>query len=132
MHFAQFFRKAFWQRITQDDFFCLSKAVAQKCFVKKLLLKLSQNSQKNASVRDSFLIKLQAEPCSFIKKETLTFFKNTFSYRTSSVAAPAPSPSPLLSLDLSVFVTELYQKKRQETKKVLNCIWRFRYCRKLV
>ena len=44
----------------------------------------------------SFLIKLQAEVCNFIKKETLAqvfscefcgIYKNTFSYRTPTVAA---------------------------------------------
>ena len=37
--------------------------------VKKVLLKISQNSQENTCVRVSFLMKLQA--CNFIKKETL-------------------------------------------------------------
>ena len=36
-----------------------------------LFLKNSQNSQENTCVRVSFLIKLQAEACNFIKKETL-------------------------------------------------------------
>ena len=36
-----------------------------------MLLEISQNSQENTCARASFLIKLQAEPCNFIKKETL-------------------------------------------------------------
>ena len=49
--------------------------------------RISQNSQKNARVRVSFLIKLQSETCNFIKKETLALvfscefceiFKNNF------------------------------------------------------
>ena len=52
-----------------------------------MFLKISQNSQENTCARASFLIKLQAEPCSFIKKEALAqvfscgfceIFKNTF------------------------------------------------------
>ena len=38
---------------------------------KKLLLKISQNSQENTCAVVSFLIMLQVEACSFIKKETL-------------------------------------------------------------
>ena len=54
---------------------------------KKVFLEISQNSQENTCSRVSFLIKLQAEACSFIKKETLAhlfsckfgeIFKNTF------------------------------------------------------
>ena len=33
---------------------------------------MSQNSQENNCTRVSFLVKLQAEPCNFISKETLT------------------------------------------------------------
>ena len=36
------------------------EAVARSCSVKKVLLKISQNSQENTCARDSFLIKLQA------------------------------------------------------------------------
>ena len=37
---------------------------------KKVCLEISQNSQENTYVRISFLIKLQAQVCNFIKKET--------------------------------------------------------------
>ena len=37
----------------------------------KMFLEISQNSQENICARVSFLIKLQAEACNFIKKETL-------------------------------------------------------------
>ena len=56
------------------------EAVVQKCSVKKVFLKILQNSQENTCVRVPFLIK-------FIKKETLVqmfscefseIFKNTF------------------------------------------------------
>ena len=69
----------------------ISEAVAQRCSVKKVLLEISQNSQENTYARVSFLIKLHASACNFIKKETLAqlfscefcdISKNTFSYRT--------------------------------------------------
>ena len=59
----------------------------QRCSIKKVFLKISQNLQENTCARVSFLIKLQASVCHFIKKETLAllfsceFFeisKNTF------------------------------------------------------
>ena len=59
----------------------------QRCSVKKVLLKISQNSQENTCTRAFFLIKLQASAYSFIKKEILAqvfsyefceIFKNTF------------------------------------------------------
>ena len=65
-------------------------------FCKKVFLEISQNSQENAYVAVSFLIKLQALACNFIKKETLAqvfsceFFKiskYTFCYRTLPLAA---------------------------------------------
>ena len=52
-----------------------------------MFLKTSQNSQENICVRVSFLVKLQASACNYIKKDTLaqTFpwefrktYKNTF------------------------------------------------------
>ena len=55
--------------------------------IKKVFLKISQNSQQNTCAKVSFLIKLQASVCNFIEKEALeqifpvTFckiFKNTF------------------------------------------------------
>ena len=39
--------------------------------MKKVLLEISQNLQENTCARISFLIKLQAQACKFIKKETL-------------------------------------------------------------
>ena len=60
--------------------------------IKKVFLKISQNSQENTCTRVSFLIKLQVLARNFIKKETLAqvfsfefceIFKSTF-YRTPS------------------------------------------------
>ena len=64
--------------------------------IKKVFLKILQNSQEDTCARVSFLIKLQDSACIFIKKETLAqlfsskfceISKNTFSYRPSPVAA---------------------------------------------
>ena len=64
-----------------------SEAATRGVLRKKVFLKISQNSQENTCARISFLVKLQAEPCNFIKKETLAkvfscefreIFKNTF------------------------------------------------------
>ena len=46
----------------------LQEAVVQRCSVKKVFLRNSQNSQENTCARLSLLITLQAN---FIKKETL-------------------------------------------------------------
>ena len=84
-----------------------TEAVVLRCSVKKVFLEILQNSQENTCARDSFLIKLQAWACNFIKKESLAacnfikkeslaqvfsceFYeisKNTFFYRTHPVAA---------------------------------------------
>ena len=75
-----------WYRRSRPEAFC-----------EKGFLKFSQNLQENTCARVSFLIKLQAEACNFIKEETLAqvfsyefcqIFKNTFFYRTPPVAAP--------------------------------------------
>ena len=47
------------------------EAVAQRCSVKKVFFKISQNSKENTCARLSFLIKLQASGLNYIKKETL-------------------------------------------------------------
>ena len=61
-----------------------------------MFLEISENSQENICTRVSLLIKLQAESCSFIKKETLAqvffcefceMFKNIFYERALPVAA---------------------------------------------
>ena len=64
-------------------------------FCKKVFLEILQNSQENTCARVSFLIKLQADACNFIEKETLAqlfsceFYeisKNTFFHRAPLVA----------------------------------------------
>ena len=81
---------------------CSSEAVAQRCYVKNVFLKISQNSQENTRARVSILIKLlaPASACNFIKKETVAqvfsckfsgISKNTFSYRTPLVTGSSSS-----------------------------------------
>ena len=79
----------------------IPEAVGQRCSVKKVFLEISENPQESTCARVTFLIKLQALACAFIKKETLAqlfsceFFeisKNTFSYRTFPVAASVIPP----------------------------------------
>ena len=49
----------------------ITEVVDRKCFVKKVLVEFLQNLQENTCARVSFLIKLQAQACNFIRKETL-------------------------------------------------------------
>ena len=65
------------------------RSTQQTCSLKKLFLKISQNSQENTCARVSFLMKLQAK--AFVTKETLEqdfscefceIFKNTFTQNT--------------------------------------------------
>ena len=49
----------------------IKRSSQRRCSVKKVFLQMSQNSQEKTSGRVSFLIKLQALSCIFIKKETL-------------------------------------------------------------
>ena len=71
----------------------LAEAVAQRCSVNKLFFKISQILQESTCARISFLIMLQADSLSFIKKETLAhvfsckfyeIFKSTFFWRHTS------------------------------------------------
>ena len=50
-----------------------TEALVQRCSVKKVLLEISQNSEKNTCARVSFLIKLQAEHL-FWKNNSCGFF----------------------------------------------------------
>ena len=86
-----------------------TEAVVRKCSVRKVFLKISQNSQESACVRVPFSIKLQAltQACNFIKKETLAqvffyefceIFKNIFFHRTPLVDASTGNVLPVLPL----------------------------------
>ena len=72
-----------------------AEAVVRRCSIKKVFLKISQNSQEDTCARISFLIKLQAWELQLYKKETLAqvlsfevyeVFNNTYFYRTPPVA----------------------------------------------
>ena len=101
-----------------------SEAVARRCFVKKVFLEISQNSQENTCVRVSFLIKLQTEACNFIKKETLTqvisckfweISKNTF-YRTPPVAAVSSRILNFLRLNFRTCLRHFKQSGRYDMR----------------
>ena len=71
--------KKFWKLKVKNRSGCMltvnvSETVAQRCSIKKVLLKISQNSQKSTCIVVSSFIKLHAWPeaCNFIKKETPT------------------------------------------------------------
>ena len=67
-----------------------TEAVARRCSVREVFLEILENSQEKTCARVPFLIKLQAQACNFIRKETLAqafscefseISKNTYSYR---------------------------------------------------
>ena len=60
---------------------------SQRCFIKKVFLKISQNSQENTCVRVSFLIKASADSGADVFLWILWILKNTYFYRTPLVAA---------------------------------------------
>ena len=77
------------------------EAIVQKCSVKKVFLKISQNSQENTCSRVPFLISCNPGSCNFIKTGTLVqvfsyefyeIFKSTFLDKTHLVAASFESP----------------------------------------
>ena len=63
-----------------------TEAVTQRCSVKKVFLEISQNGQENTCARVSFSIKLQIEATQVFSCKFCKISKNTFSYRTSTVA----------------------------------------------
>ena len=68
------FEKVFsWESTVFDSVLKQStEAVAQRCFFKKMLLEIWQNSQENTCARVSFLMKLLVKASHSIKKETDT------------------------------------------------------------
>ena len=102
----------------------LTKAVAQRCSVKKLFLDISQNSQGKTCARVSFFKKLQDEPCNFIKKETparvfscefCEISKNNLHYRTHPVAA-----SDLNSVSRTAQIKESVKKQFHVSEYLYN------------
>ena len=82
--FGTLFRKERWSSSHSAVISCslmgssetyFSEPVVQRCSVKNMFLKISQNSQENACARASFLIKLHVQTCNFIKKDTLVPYK---------------------------------------------------------
>ena len=79
---------------SQLDISRATEAVAWRCSVKKVFVKVSQNSEKNTCARVSFSIKLQVRPGNLKKALAQVFscefcetFWNIFFYRTLPVAA---------------------------------------------
>ena len=82
-----YFVQLTFQGLYAHEFEYIFKSIHRRCSIRKVFLKILQNSQENTCTRVLFLIKLQAEACNFIKKETLAqvfscefceIFKNTF------------------------------------------------------
>ena len=99
------------------------EAIVQRCSVKKVFLKIPQNSQENTCVRVSFLIKLHA--CNFIKKEILAqvfscefceISKNTFLYSTPLVAPEIFSEIFILILSIINLKTKSYKDSLSSLK----------------
>ena len=100
MNIVKFLRRAFFIEHLQWlflDIYIIFRSSRPEEFCKKVFLEISKDSQENTCARVSFLIKLQAA-CNFIKKETLAqvfscefceISKNTYSYRTTLMAASA-------------------------------------------
>ena len=88
------------------------EAATRMCSVKKVYLKISQNSQENTFARVSFLIKWQAWKETLAQVFSCEFYKiskNTFSYRTPPVAA----------FESVVYILRaLSRKNRSESKKL--------------
>ena len=81
--------KHLWRCFCNDSSRINVEAPTGDVLLKKVFLRISQNSHETACARISFLIKLRTDPCNFIKKETLTqvfscefceIFKNSFFY----------------------------------------------------
>ena len=76
-----------------------TEAATGGVLLKKLFLKISQNSQENTCARVSFLINCKSEACNFIRKETLALmfsgefceiFKNTYFEEHLQTTASTP------------------------------------------
>ena len=87
----------------------VTEAIAKRCSIKKVFLKILQNLQENNRTRVTFLIKLQA------KKETLAqvfscefcnIFKNTFF--TEHLRTAASVTTILVVVYLKQFLSEQY------------------------
>ena len=93
----------------------IAEVVSRRCSFIKVFLEILQNSKEGTFTRVSFLIKLQTEACSVIKKETLAqvfscefckISKIAFSYRAHPMAASINGQWKIVSL--VVFMQQVY------------------------
>ena len=59
------------QKVDANVLIVFTEAIVQMCSVKKMFLKLSQNSQENTCASVSFLIKWQASSCVYGRRNML-------------------------------------------------------------
>ena len=91
------------------------RRIAKNCFVKNEFIKIPQKSQKNICATVSFLLKMQAEICKFIKKETLA---QVFSCEFCTQLLRTPfyiTPSAVVSVFSTVYQNQ-NGRKRSEMK----------------
>ena len=88
-----------------------SKAVVRRCSVKKVFLEILQNSQESTSVRDSFLIKLQA-----FKKESLMQVLSCEFCRISKNTFFTEHPQWLLLSHYEHFIFKVFSKQLNFSK----------------
>ena len=93
-------------------------------FGKKVFLGILQNSQESTYARVSLIIKLQAQACNFIKKETLAqvfscefceISKNTFS-NTTTLVADSEKPQKTLKIFIYKIYNQLYIRTNLKTQ----------------
>ena len=77
----------------------VAETVARRCFFKKMLLKISQNSQENTCAKSLFLIKLQA---------TTTFLKRRLWRRCFPVNFPEFLRTPFLQNTFGWLLLKLF------------------------
>ena len=89
----------------QSPYHKKTETVVPRCSVKKVFIEISQNSQEDTCTRDTFLIKLPAQPATLLKKECLAqvfscefceIYKKTLFYRTPPVSASEKTPHGLV------------------------------------
>ena len=99
-----------------------TEAATRGALLRKVFLEISQNLQEKTCARVPFLIKLQAQACNFIKKETLAqvfscefceISKNTFSYRTPPVAAFKGNVQKTFCITLHSRLNKIYNTLNQ-------------------
>ena len=92
----------------------------RRCFVKKVFLKISQNSQENTCVR-VFLIKLQ-QACNFIKKEILTQVFSCCNFIKKEILAQVFSCEFYEIFKNTFFIEHLWWLLLKKEEKLFFCI----------